>query len=201
MLSTVSDHVIQVCLMALVIFGSHVWTHRVQTERLRGEARRVRSVLTMSLRALRKLYEGNLDVLSGGKPPLISGRNQISLLRMQFSRLVCLDQPEIEAVWEASIGAESVEAAIAVAGKGVGAVAFGVPEDDGVRATLKSALAQACSMLETAEHLMTPTAMRRDERAPESAAVIEFAAHALRKKRRQKFQGAPVQLQASTNAF
>jgi hypothetical protein len=185
MLATVSDHLGQLCCMALLIIGVQAFRHRVQYERLCGDARRLRGALTFSLRALRKLYEDNLVVLAGGRPPLISGRNQIALLRLHLGRLICLDVGEIEAVLAASIAAEEAETAMAIAGKRVRGVAFTVPEGSLARGRLESVLMQACSKMEAAERLMTPSEMRRDARAFEGASVVEFATHALRSKRRR----------------
>jgi hypothetical protein len=158
--------------MAVLMVGSQAFARRVQDERLRGEARRLRSALIISLKAIRILYRGNLGVLVGGGSPLISGRNQLNLFRLHFGRLISLDQPEIEAVLAASIAAERVETAMAIAGKTVGGVAFTVPEGDESRGMLESALMQACSMLETAEGLMTPTGRWHDERTSEDEAVF-----------------------------
>jgi len=200
MLATVSDHLGQLCCMAVVIIGVQAFRHRVQCERLCGDARRLRGALTISLQALRKLYEDNLVVLAGGRPPLISGRNQIGLLRLLLGRLISLDESEIEAVLAASIAAEEAETAMAIAGKRVRGVAFTVPEGNFARGRLESALMQACSKIETAERLLTPSGMRRDARASEGAAVIEFATHALQSKRR-RFAGAPAPARISESAL
>jgi hypothetical protein len=180
MLRTISEHFGPIFFMVAVMVGSQVFARRVQQKRLRDEVWRLRSALTVSIKALRRLYEGNLRVLAGGGPPLISGRNQIILFRIHFGRLISLDQCEIEAVLDASLAAERVETAMAIAGKIVGGVAFTVPEGDEARGMLESALMQACSMLATAEEVMTPMGRRRDERTTEEAALSENdKAHAI----------------------
>jgi hypothetical protein len=166
MLWTVSEHFGPLCLMAAIIFGSQAFTRRIQHERLRAEAGRLRGALTVSLRSLRTLHKANLRVLAGGRPPLISGRQQMNLLRPQLGRLISLDQPEIEAVIAATIAVEAVETAMAIAGKTVGGVAFTVPDGE-AKGMLESALLQACSMLETAEVLMTPNRVQGMEESSE----------------------------------
>jgi len=178
------DHFGQIGMMAVLLIGIHAFRQRAQAEKLRGDARRLRCALSMSLQALRKLYEANLVVLAGGRPPLIAGRNQINLLRTQYSRLTSLEEPQTEAVWRASIAAEAAETAMAVSGKALGTAGFIVPEEAEIRDMLESALRQACATLEAAETLLTPTEMPRDERTAEGAAVIPFATHPLRSKRR-----------------
>jgi len=135
---------------------------RAQTERVRDEARRLRSALTISLPALRKLYEDNLGILSGGKLPLISGRNLINLLRTQLGRLTSLDPREIQAVMAASIAAERVETDMAIAGKKIGDVAFTISENNVARGILTLKLRAACSMLGAAEELLSPPGVLPD---------------------------------------
>ena len=125
-----SDHLAPFLGMAVLIIGAQAFRHHLQYARLRGDAARLRGALAISLQALRKLYEDNLVVLAGGRPPLISGRSRITLLRQQLARLVSLSAGEIEAVLGASIAAEEVETAMAIAGRkgfnGTGSVSFPV---------------------------------------------------------------------------
>jgi hypothetical protein len=172
MLQTISEHFGPIFFMAALMVGSQAFARRVQQERLRDEVRRLRSALTVSLKALRKLYEDNLGILAGGGLPLISGRNQINLFRIHFGRVISLDQCEIEAVLAASIAAERVETAMAIAGRPVGGVAFTVPEGGEARGMLKLALMLASSMLSAAEHVMTPTGGWRDERTSKDEAAL-----------------------------
>lgn len=162
MIHTVLEHLCPLFTMGVIVFGSQALARRFQNDRQRDESQRLRSALTISLTALRKLYESNLGVLAGQKPPLISGRTQIVLLRLHFGRLMSLDQPEIESLWAASIAVEELETAMAVAGKTVGGVAFTLPEAHEAREALKSALMQACSRLETAESLMAVAGKRSE---------------------------------------
>jgi hypothetical protein len=159
--------------MALIIFGSQAFGRRIQNDRQRDETRRLRSALTISLTALRKLYECNLGVLAGQGPPLISGRTQINLFRLHFGRLMSLDQPEIESLLTASISVEEAETAMALAGKTVGGVAFMLPEADEAKGTLKSALMRACSMLESAESLMTLAGKGSEHKSSKNQAAVQ----------------------------
>ncbi|MGA2190033.1 MAG: hypothetical protein ABSH33_16005 [Steroidobacteraceae bacterium] len=141
--------------MAMIIFGAQGFSRRAQRERTRLEAQRLRSALGVGLRALRNLHEDNLRVLAGARPPLMSGRHQMGLLRTQLGRLIVLDQPEIEAVLTASIAAEAAEAMMAVSGKPLAGVAFSAPKGDEDVGILQSSLERACAMLEAAETLLT----------------------------------------------
>ena len=142
--------------MAAIIFGAQAVGRWAQRGRVRDEARRLRGAVALSLRALRNVYEHNLAVLAGGRPPLISGRNQIALLRVLLGRLLSLHQPEIEAVMAAAIAAEAAETAMGVAGTPLRGVAFKVPESINAIGPVGSALSQACSALEFAEGLVVP---------------------------------------------
>ncbi len=179
------DHFSPFYLMAVLIIGAHVFRHLIGYGRLRSDARRLRAALSTNLRALRILYEDNLGVIAAGGPRLISGRHQIGLLRLHLGRLISLDESEIEAVLTASIAMEQAETAMAIAGKAVAGVAFMVPEEDVARSKIESALLQVCSKLEAAEHLLTSSAMLREERVPADETVIESATHALRSTRWQ----------------
>lgn len=169
---TLTEHVGPLCFMAALMAGTQALTRRAQSERLRREAHRLRCALIISLQALRGLHEGNLRGLAAGKSPLASGRHQIALLRVHLGRLISLDEAEIEAVVRASIAAEGVETALSIAGKPAGGAAFTLPiEADGIE-TVRSALREACSMLEIAECLLVSSGMPRTgetPRAPESA--------------------------------
>jgi hypothetical protein len=82
--------------------------------------------------------------------------------------LISLDQAEIEAVIGACIAVEAVETAMAIAGKAVGGVAFTVPDGEESRARLTSALRQACSLLDAADALMTPSRVPEMDEARET---------------------------------
>jgi hypothetical protein len=167
MLWTAFEHFSQLFFMAAIILGSHALSRRTHRERVHHDARRLRSALTISLPALRKLYEDNLSILSSGERLLISGRNQINLLRTQLGRLTSLDPPEIEAVMAASIAAERAETAMAMAmvDKKVSGVAFVISGNLEAKRILESSLRDVCSMLESAEELLDPHGpLRRHEK-------------------------------------
>jgi hypothetical protein len=155
-----AEHCVQLVFMAAIIFGAQAYSRRAHSGRVRSEARRLRSVLAVSLPSLRKLYEDNLVILGGAELTLLSGRNQINLLRTQLSRLTSLDPAEIEAVMTASIAAERAETAMEVAGRKIGAVAFQIAAKDAARVTLRSALREACDLLVAAEQRLDPDASR-----------------------------------------
>jgi len=163
---TVCGQVVQLSLMAAIILSSQASARRAQsraqTDRVRDEARRLRSVLIISLPALRTHYEDNLGILSRGKLPLISGRNLINLLRTQLGRLTTLDPPEIQAVIAASIAAERAETAMAIAGKKIGDVAFTISDNNAARGMLSLKLRAACSMLGAAEEILRPPGVLPD---------------------------------------
>src|SRR5665213_2864064 len=138
MLWTTFERFFQFFFMAAVILGSHALSRRTHRDRVHREARRLRSALTISLPALRILYEGNLSILAGGERLLISGRNQINLLRTQLGRLTSLDPPEIEAIMAASIAAERAETEMAIADRKVGGVAFTISGNSEAKTILKS---------------------------------------------------------------
>src|SRR5208283_2365372 len=120
-----------------------------------------------------KLYEDNLTSLSGGERPLISGRNQINLLRTQLGRLTSLEPPEIEAVMAASIAAERAETEMAIAGRKVDGVAFWIPKKNEAQVIIESTLREVCSMLGAAEELLNPNGARRGESASEIAPKLK----------------------------
>jgi hypothetical protein len=161
---TAFEHFSQIFFMAAIILGSHALSRRTHRERVHHDARRLRSALTISLPALRKLYEDNLSILSGGERLLISGRNQINLLRTQLGRLTSLDPPEIEAVMAASIAAERAETAMGIADRKIGGVACIISGNHEAKKILESTLREVCSMLETAEELLNPHGTPRQEK-------------------------------------
>lgn len=166
MLWTAFEHFSQLFFMAAIILGSHALSRRTHRERVQHDSRRLRSALTISLPALRKLYEDNLSILSGGERLLISGRNQINLLRTQLGRLTSLDPPEIEAVMAASIAAERAETAMAMVDKKVSGVAFIISGNLEAKKILESSLRDVCSMLESAEELLDPHGTLRCHQKP-----------------------------------
>ena len=160
----IGERLIQFGIMAMVIMGSQAIGRRAQDRRARREADRIRAGLRLSLRALRELYDGNLTILAARSGPLLSGRHQIHLLRIQLGRLVALEQAEIEAVLAASIAMEAAEAAMAVAGRAAAAgAAFVLPPKPGVGEPLKLPLLRACSALELAEARLAPPAVEPEE--------------------------------------
>jgi hypothetical protein len=200
MLWTVLEHFGPICMMVAIIGSNKAFAHRAHERRSRGEAQKLRGALIISVRALGKLYRDNLDTLAGSGPALLAGRNQINLLRVQLSRLLCLEQAEIEALWTASIAAEAAESAMGVAGKPLGTFAFAVPERGDKKEMLLSALLEARAALEAAEALLAPAATAREAGASANATVIEFARHALRSKRRD-LPGLRAEERASSDAL
>jgi hypothetical protein len=170
---SVSEHLVQLSFMAVIIWGAQAFARRAQEGRVSREARLLRSALNISLSALRKLYEDDLASLSGGERPLISGRNQITLLRTQLGRLTSLEPPEVEAVMAASIAAERSETEMAIAGIRVGGVAFWIPKKNDVMDIVESTLREVCSTLRTAEELLNSNAVPRVERASETPSIRE----------------------------
>ncbi len=166
MWSITFEHFFQLCGMGAIILSARVFSLRAQDDRVRGEARRLRTALTVSLAALRRHYEENSGILSGGNLSLISGRNQINLLRTQLGRLTCLEPPEIEAVMAAGVAAEMVETEMARSGGRSGGAAFSIPETRELRTVLGSTLRDACSALQLAEKLLNPYDVLRYESRP-----------------------------------
>lgn len=151
------EHASQFVIFGSLIFGSQALARRAQTRRSRSEAERLRTMLRLGLRGLRDLYGENLRLLANKEGPLLSGRNQIALVRIQFGRLVSLeDAAEIEAVLSASLAVEAAEAAMAVTGKSTGGVAFTL-SSDGDAELVKQPLMNACAMLDAAGALLAPT--------------------------------------------
>jgi hypothetical protein len=169
----VSEHIIQLSFMAAIVFGSQAFSRRAHNVRVRREAQRLRSAMAIGLPALRKLYEDNLSILSGRERPLISGRNQINLLRTQLGRLTSLDPSEIEAIMAASFAAERAETDMAIAGKKIGDFAFTIPENNEAKGILTSTLEEVCSMLRNAEELLNPNGMPRLETASDVPPIRE----------------------------
>lgn len=174
---TLSDHLLQLACMAMIVWGAQAFARRANRIRVSHEARRLRVALHVGLCALRKLYEDNAANLSGGERPLNSGRNLINLLRTQLGRLTALEPPEVEAVMAACIAAEAAETGMAVAGRKVGAMAYRIAEEAGPREPVASALREVCSLLRTAESLLSSSAVPRFESAEEPAARLAVPTH------------------------
>lgn len=153
-LAAVCDRFSQLAFMAVIIFGSHAIARRTQDRRVREEARRIRGALGVSLQALGELYRDNLRLLASGSRQLLSGRNQVQVLRIQLGRVVALLEGEIEAVLAANIALEAAETAMAIAGKPLGGVAFILPDDSGAAEAVKQPLLHVCAMLEAAQALL-----------------------------------------------
>ncbi len=162
---SLSEHLVQFSFMAAIIWGAQAFARRAHHGRASREARRLRIALGIGLSALRELYEADLASLSGGERPLISGRNQINLLRTQLGRLTSLEPPEVEAVMSASIAVERAETEMAIAGQKVGGVTYLVPQKKDAGGFVASALQEACSMLRSAEELLNPNAVPGGEAA------------------------------------
>src|SRR5580698_1297319 len=94
-LTSVCERFSQFILMAAMILGNQAIARRAQNHRVRGEVRRVRYLLRGGMRALRDLYDDNLRLLANGDGLLLSGRSQITLLRIHLGRLTSLDEAEI----------------------------------------------------------------------------------------------------------
>ena len=155
-LTSVCERFSQFILMAAMILGNQAIARRAQNHRVRGEVRRVRYLLRGGMRALRDLYDDNLRLLANGDGLLLSGRSQITLLRIHLGRLISLDEAEIEAVLTATIAMEVAETAMAVAGKPMGGVAVTLPREGGAAEAVKLPLLRALAALETAEALLAP---------------------------------------------
>ena len=163
---SLSDHLVQLSCMAMIVWGAQAFARRAHHRRVSREARRLRSALHIGLSALRKLYEDNLAEPSAGERPLISGRNQINLLRTQLGRLTSLEPLEVEAVMAACVAAEGVETEMAIAGRKVGGAAFWIPrKNEAARAVTESALRAVCAALRSAEELLNSNGMPRGETA------------------------------------
>ncbi len=174
---SLSDHLIQLACMAMIVWGAQAFTRRAHRGRASREARRLRSALNIGLSALHKLYQDNLAELSGGERPLISGRNQLNLLRTQLGRLTSLEPPEVEAVMAASIAAERAETEMAIAGAKVGGVAFRIPKKNAeVRAIVESALNDVSSALRSAQEILSSDGMPRGADAADVSATRETIA-------------------------
>lgn len=170
---SLSEHFVQLSFMAAIIWGAQALARRAHHGRVSHEARRLRTALGIGLSALRELYEDNLVRLSGGERPLISGRNQITLLRTQLGRLTSLEPAEIEAVMAASIAVERAETEMAIAGEKVGGVAYSIPEKNEAKEIIESTLREVCARLGTAEDLMSPIAMPGGERASDASPSLK----------------------------
>jgi hypothetical protein len=169
MLGTLWEHFGPVFLLLLLV--SQALNRRAQRIRWRNEVRSLRTSLRLGLHSLRTLYASNLTALAAGKPWLMSGRQQINLLRTQLSRLHSLDQPEIEAVMSACIEMELAESKLAICGKGIAGVSFSAPKAAEETKALETLLLQTCARIETAVDVMTP-----DGHTTDSAVHPQFPA-------------------------
>jgi hypothetical protein len=152
--------------MLAIILSAQAFARRAQTKRLVVEAQRLRVALAIVLAALREAYEEDLAILAGSRDlPLISGRNQIALLRTQLARLTSLDAPEVEAVMAASVAAERVEMDLPISGRRVGDVAIAISSGQEVKRTLEASLREAHTALLTAELLLRPQGILPRDRA------------------------------------
>jgi hypothetical protein len=146
----------------LLILVSQALNRRAQRIRLRNEVRNLRTSLRLGLHSLRALYASNLTGLAAGKPSLMSGRQQINLLRTQLNRLHSLDPSEIEAVMSACIEMELAESKLAICGKGIAGVSFSTPKAGEETKALQTVLLQTCARIETAVDVMTAGAHTTD---------------------------------------
>ena len=151
-----SEHLVQLSFMAMIIWGAQAFARRAHSGRVSREARRLRSALHIGLSALRKLYQDNLADLSGGERPLISGRNQINLLRTQLGRLTSLDPPEVEAVMAAMhCGRRERRRKWQSPAEKSEVLHSGFPrKNDAAKEIIESTLREVCSTLRTAEELL-----------------------------------------------
>jgi hypothetical protein len=173
-LTSVFERFSQFIFMAAMILGNQAISRRAQDRRVRGEVQRIRYLLRGVLRALHDLYDDNLRLLANGDRLLLSGRNQIALLRIHFGRLVSLNEAEIEAVLAASIAMEVAETAMVVAGKPMGGVAITLPPEGGVAEAVKLPLLRALAALETAQALLAPAGPPAGQ-ATEEATLFHMA--------------------------
>ena len=156
MLSMFIEHFGPLCIMAALVFTSQAANRRAQAVRQRREAQGLRRALYIGVKALNELYSKNADILEKGGLPLISGRQQLALLRVHLGRINVLEEPEIDLLILAAIAAESAETSMAMAGKAIGAAAFTAPAQIEERQLLRSALDSACSALSVAESELCP---------------------------------------------
>lgn len=158
------DHFGPVCLV--LILGSQALNRRAHRIRWRNEVRSVRTGLRVNLHSLRMLYTENLQSVVHSRRTLVSGRQQINLLKTQLGRLASLPENEVESVMLACIAAEKAESMLAVAGKLMSAVSVVVHRRNEKLALVESALQAACSMLEAAEKLLSSNGKGGDEDKP-----------------------------------
>jgi cytochrome c biogenesis factor len=151
---SITEHFFQVFLMAAVLLCSQTLARFTQNKRMRHEAKRLRSALTISLSALSEHYRKNLDLLSDSELTLISGRHQISLMRIQLGRITSLDEPEVEAVMAACTATERAEIGMEIAGKKMGSVAVVITAKGSARSTLISTLRETCDSLNAAINVL-----------------------------------------------
>jgi hypothetical protein len=138
----------------LLILGSQALNRRAQRIRWRNEVRSLRAGLKVGLHSLHGLYGENLLAIARSKRTLVSGRNQLNLLRTQLGRLPSLKELEVETVMLACIAAERAESMLEAAGKALAPADVVIHRRDEKRAMAESAFQAACAALEAAEALL-----------------------------------------------
>jgi hypothetical protein len=151
---TLYAHFGAVCLMGAIVLSSQMVTRRAQRERLRNEAHRLRCSLSVILRALRELHLGNLRSLDDNKLQLLPASQQIHLLRTQLSKLLSLEQAEVQAVMTACVALERVESVMSVTGKNAAGARMNLPRGADDSRMLQATMRQACTLIESAVNLM-----------------------------------------------
>jgi hypothetical protein len=116
----------------------------------------LRSALVIGLTSLSRVYGDDADVLAHQPRRLVSGRNQMNLMRTQLGSIMTPDEEEVEAVRTACIAAERAETWLDIAGRRLGGPAMPVPQRDDLRATLKSTLDDATKQLQAAVDVLDP---------------------------------------------
>ncbi|HVN64655.1 MAG TPA: hypothetical protein VMT58_08445 [Candidatus Binataceae bacterium] len=155
MLGVSWEHFGPVCL--LLILGSQALNRRAQRIRWRNEVRSLRASLKVGLHSLRDLYGENLHAVAHSKRSLMSGRQQLNLLRTQLGRLPSLKEREAETVMLACIAAERAESVLEAARKSLAPADVVIQRRDEKRAMAESAYQAACAALESAETLLAAT--------------------------------------------
>ena len=164
---TATDHFFQLVLMLTVVLSAQAFGRRANNRRLLREAQHLRVALAIAIAALRKLYEANLTIVASAGNSLLSGRNQITLLRSQLGRLISLDMHEVEAVMRACCAAERVETEMAGSSKKAGGVHHPVaPDNDAERQILESTLRETCALLLDAEQLLAFSGSAKTKKTP-----------------------------------
>jgi hypothetical protein len=155
MLGVSWEHFGPVCL--LLILGSQALNRRAQRIRWRNEVRSLRAGLKVGLHSLRDLYGENLHAVARSKRTLVSGRQQLNLLRTQLGRLPSLKELEAETVMLACVAAERAESMLEAARKSLAPADVVIHRRDEKRAMAESAFQAACAALEAAETLLAAT--------------------------------------------